>query len=304
MFGFNEKEMQEAEKLADLFDRLRKYAVDSGVHVIVETAYVHDEHDSTALTCDVTGNGLSILDYIDLIRTNEKPSKLVSMLNSESNQKLDVVVPIGYSSMRDGVRQIHGKVLSKDPTLRLPDLRPDFDSYRRGEMPMITSGIGRYEVMLTDVKELTNEEFMLMVSRQSLKSHNPVLLNEYSRRYAEDGEFKVMVDNVCAKLMIDNPDQAAERFRQIGPKTWQTLTDEVFVVPPKTEVLLHIDSITGFGARHDTLVEIWPTELEADEVFIGDRKVGGKKPHEKVAYSKRGFDGKPKKGWQRNGGKW
>lgn len=275
MFGFNEKEMQEAEKLADLFDRLRKYAVDTGVHVIVETAYVHNEHDSTALTCDVTGSGLAILDYIDLIRTNEKPSKLVSMLNSESNQKLDVVVPIGYSSMRDGVRQIHGKILSKDPVLRLKD-----------------------------VKELTNEEFMLMVSRQSLKSHNPVLLNEYSRRYAEDGEFKVMVDNVCAKLMIDNPDQAAERFRQIGPKTWQTLTDEVFVVPPKTEVLLHIDSITGFGAHHDALVEIWQTEAGGDEVFIGDRKVGGKKPHEKVAYSKRGFDGKPKKGWQRNGGKW
>lgn len=31
MFNFNEKEMQEAEKLADLFDRLRKYAREKNI---------------------------------------------------------------------------------------------------------------------------------------------------------------------------------------------------------------------------------------------------------------------------------
>ena len=37
MFGFNEKEMQEAEKLADLYDRMRKYARELDIRVVTAT---------------------------------------------------------------------------------------------------------------------------------------------------------------------------------------------------------------------------------------------------------------------------
>lgn len=103
MFNFNEKEMQEAEKLADLFDRLRKYAREKNIKVVVATAGVQSAPDVTDLQMTwETDQRPKVIDYIGLIGRQERP--VGSDLNILKDT-WDFTVPIGYSPLRDGVTQ-------------------------------------------------------------------------------------------------------------------------------------------------------------------------------------------------------
>ena len=121
MFGFDEKEMQEAEKLADLYDRMRKYARELDIRVVTATAGIQSAPDVTDMTITWDDSQRpKVLDYISLMRTKERPvSAKLRMLDNA----WDFTMPIGYSPLRDGVRQeFNGKddTPSKDNWLVLP----------------------------------------------------------------------------------------------------------------------------------------------------------------------------------------
>lgn len=121
MFGFNENEMQEAEKLADLYDRMRKYARELDICIVTATAGVQSAPDVTDLTITWDASQRpKVLDYISLMRTKERP--VAANLRMADNA-WDFTMPIGYSPLRDGVRQeFNGKddTPSKDSWLVLP----------------------------------------------------------------------------------------------------------------------------------------------------------------------------------------
>jgi hypothetical protein len=102
MFGISEEEMRETEKLADLYDRLRKYAREARVKVIVATAGVQCDVENTDLTVSWAPATPRIVDYLNIVRTKERPV-------SEKTHELswDFTMPIGYSALRDGVTQEH-----------------------------------------------------------------------------------------------------------------------------------------------------------------------------------------------------
>lgn len=100
MFGISEEEMREAEKLADLYDRLRRYARDAKVKVIVATAGVQGDVENTDLTISWAPGTPRIVDYLNIVRTKERP---VSAKAHELSW--DFTMPIGYSAVRDGITQ-------------------------------------------------------------------------------------------------------------------------------------------------------------------------------------------------------
>jgi len=131
MFGFNEKEMQEAEKLADLYDRLRRYAREAKVKVIVATAGVQSAVDVTDMTVSWHPSEPRVVDYLNIVRTKERPV-------SEKMHELswDFTMPIGYSALRDGVRQVmDGENDPVRPSLTAKDIaallekHPDMDKW-------------------------------------------------------------------------------------------------------------------------------------------------------------------------------
>lgn len=121
MFGFNENEMQEAEKLADLYDRMRKYARELDICIVTATAGVQSAPDVTDLTITWDASQRpKVLDYISLMRAKERP--VAANLRLADNA-WDFTMPIGYSPFRDGVRQeFNGKddTPAKDSWLVLP----------------------------------------------------------------------------------------------------------------------------------------------------------------------------------------
>jgi hypothetical protein len=121
VFGFNEKEMQEAEKLADLYDRMRKYARELDIRVVTATAGIQSAPDVTDMTITWDDSQRpKVLDYISLMRTKERPVAVKLRL---ADNAWDFTMPIGYSPLRDGVRQeFNGKddTPTKDSWLVLP----------------------------------------------------------------------------------------------------------------------------------------------------------------------------------------
>lgn len=107
MFGVPEEHMQEAEKLCDLFDRLRKYAIDNKITCVIGTRGIQPAHDVTDVYTTWQGQSLpKVMDYIGLIRANERPLSMSPIMDkAEEVIGYDITVKIGYSALREGVEQ-------------------------------------------------------------------------------------------------------------------------------------------------------------------------------------------------------
>lgn len=106
MFGFPESEMQEAEKLCDLFDRMRKYARDQKIVVVCATANHQPAPDVTDFTFTFVDQSRdAAMDYIGIIRTKERPLSGTLKVDMDRLLKYDMTLPIGFTPLRDGVTQ-------------------------------------------------------------------------------------------------------------------------------------------------------------------------------------------------------
>lgn len=104
MFGKSEKEMQETEKLCDLFDRMRLYAKRVNVPVIITTGHHQTSMEDTDIQVVITRPDPKAGEYLEMVRTKERPSK-ADMVEGEKYHILDFTFPVGFSSLRDGVTQ-------------------------------------------------------------------------------------------------------------------------------------------------------------------------------------------------------
>lgn len=106
MFGFPENEMQEAEKLCELFDRMRKYARDKNIVVVCATAHHQPAPDVTDFTFTfVDQRRDAALDYIGVIRTKERPLAGTLKVDMDRLLKYDMTLPIGFTPLRAGATQ-------------------------------------------------------------------------------------------------------------------------------------------------------------------------------------------------------
>lgn len=120
MLGMSQKELQEAEKLCDLFDRMRSYAREAKIVCITTSCPYQPAPDVTDFLVSWHRDQPGVVDYINLLRTKERPVSMGEPIAHGDICTFALTMPIGYSPMRDGIKQVHG--ISAPPRDVLDDI--------------------------------------------------------------------------------------------------------------------------------------------------------------------------------------